>query len=110
MTASIQKPPRLTLATVLVVALAAFAGTVAYRTYGPAQQPDVYQLAFSDQLSNCGNDVACWKLEATRMQTLAKYYQTHAKGLNDLYLQEQKQGLEKDAAFYKCAALLPSSK
>lgn len=107
MTATIPKPARrLTLTAAIVVALAAVSGAVAYRIHGQPQQPDVYQRAFTDQLSNCGNDAECWKLEATRMQQVAQYYQTHAKGLNDLYLQEQKQGFEKDGALHKCATLL----
>lgn len=110
MATTIQKPARLTLTTAIIVALAAVAGTVVYRTYGQPQQPDVYQRAFSNQLSNCGNDAECWKLEATRIQQVARYYQTHAEGLNDLYRQEQGQLQKLAAAFHKCAALLPSAK
>lgn len=110
MAATVQKPARLTLTTAIIVALAAIAGTVVYRTQGQPQLPDAYQQAFSDQLSNCGNDAECWKLEASRMQQVARYYQTHAKGLNDLYRQEQGQLQEMEAAFHKCAALLSSAK
>lgn len=99
-----QPKARLTIVTLLAVALAALASTAAFhRSKAPTMQGDRLTQAFSDQLYDCGKDPECWKLEAKRMQALAGYYKTHAVALNDLNRQAEQQNLQLAAALTRAA-------